>query len=165
MEELYKKSEKTVYGYMFSLCGDTELAKDLTQEVFLKAIESIGRYNGKCKISVWLCQIGRHLWYQHLSKNKREVPVGDDIDALSNRSRFAVSAEESVMIKNDVCTVLEFISLLPEMARTVVVLRLLYEMSFREIGNICEKSENWARVTYYRSKERIINSWEERYGE
>lgn len=164
MEELYKKCSKTVYGYMYSLCGNSELARDLTQEVFLKAIESINRYNGNCKIAVWLCQIGKHLWYQYLAKNKKEIPAGDDIDFLVDEKRYVKSAEEMALIQNDICDVLEFISALHDNAKTVVILRLLYDFNFREIGIICEKSENWARVTYYRAKERIVKKWEERYG-
>jgi len=41
------------------------LAKDLTQETFLKAYESMERFDGSCKISTWLCQIAKHLLYRH----------------------------------------------------------------------------------------------------
>ncbi len=65
MKEIFRQNAKTVYGFLYSLCKDENLAEDLTQETFLKAIESIHRFDGSCKISTWLCQIAKHLLYQH----------------------------------------------------------------------------------------------------
>ena len=68
MEELYQENAKIVYYFLLSLCRDTTLAEDLTQDTFLAAYQSLERYDGSCKLSTWLCQIGRHLYYRHLSK-------------------------------------------------------------------------------------------------
>ena len=73
MEELYQENAKIVYHFLLSLCRDTTLAEDLTQDTFLAAYQSLERYDGSCKLSTWLCQIGRHLYYRHLSKTGREV--------------------------------------------------------------------------------------------
>lgn len=163
MEELYRQSVKTVYGFVYSLCGNDELARDITQETFLKAIESIHRYNGQCKFSVWLCQIARHLWYQYLSKSGREIPSGDDIYSLADR-RLSESAEDALIRQEDVRDVFSIISRMSKDTGEVMLLRLLFEMSFKEIGFILGRSENWARVTYYRGKERLLRKWEEENG-
>ncbi len=75
MEELYREYSKIVYRFLLSLCRDAQLAEELTQETFLQAFLSLERFDGSCKLSVWLCQIARHLFYQHLRKTGREVPT------------------------------------------------------------------------------------------
>ena len=78
METLYRENVKIVSHYLFSLCKDEELTKDLTQETFLRAYESLERFDGSCKISTWLCQIAKHLWYQYLAKAGRQIPTEPD---------------------------------------------------------------------------------------
>lgn len=75
MEQLYKENVKIVYHYLWSLCHDKSLTEDLTQETFLRAYQSLERYDKSCKLSTWLCQIAKHLYYQWLAKNKREIPA------------------------------------------------------------------------------------------
>ena len=71
MEELFKENAKLLYAYLCSLCHDESLAEELTQETFYKACLSIDRYDESCKFSTWLCQIGKHTYYQYLEKHKR----------------------------------------------------------------------------------------------
>ena len=70
MEAVYRQHAQTVYKFLLSQCRDGDLAEELTQETFYQAMRSVGRYDGGCKISVWLCQIAKHLWYQRLRKQK-----------------------------------------------------------------------------------------------
>jgi len=65
MHEIYLQNAKIVYHFLMTQCHDPQLAQDLMQETFLKAYQSIDRFNGTCKMSVWLCQIAKHLWYQY----------------------------------------------------------------------------------------------------
>ena len=73
METLYRENVKIVSHYLYSMCKDEELTKDLTQETFLRAYESLERFDGSCKISTWLCQIAKHLLYQYWAKAGRQV--------------------------------------------------------------------------------------------
>lgn len=150
MEQIYQQHAKTVYKFLMSQCHNEALAEELTQETFYQAVRSIERYNGTCKISVWLCQIAKHLWYQYLQKNKREI---QDHEAEFNLT--VSSAEEETLAKENHLELLKQIHSLSEPAREVVYLRAFGGLSFREIGDVLGKTENWARVTFYRSKERI----------
>ena len=78
MEEIYQAHARTVYKFLLSQCHDAGLAEELTQETFYQAVRSIGRFDGKCKVSVWLCQIAKHLWYQHLRRRRPEEPLPED---------------------------------------------------------------------------------------
>ena len=77
MNDIYRQHAQTVYKFLLSQTRDPDLAEELTQETFYQAVRSIDRFDGRCKVSVWLCQIARHLWYQHLRRTRREVPTAD----------------------------------------------------------------------------------------
>ena len=150
MEALYRRHAKTVYKYLLSLCRDGDLAEELTQETFYQAIRSIGRYDGGCKISVWLCQIAKHLWYQRLRK-QQNAPL-----PLDEAEEPAVpSAEDSALVRQDQLDLLRQIHALPSEPREVLYPRAFGGLSFREIGDVMGRTDNWARVTFYRGKEKL----------
>ncbi len=155
MEQIYREHANTVYKFLMSRCQDAAIAEELTQETFYQAVRSIERFDGSCKVSVWLCQIAKHLWYQHLQKNKRETPVED-----AAMDQTVSSVEEKLFAREDHLDLLKQIHRLPDTAREVVYLRAFGGLSFREIGDVLGKSENWARVTFYRSKERLKGEFE-----
>lgn len=155
MEEIYKENAKIVYHFLLSLCRDRDLAEDLTQETFLQAYRSLERYDGSCKLSSWLCQIAKHLYYQHLAKRGKEIPV-DLTEA--DEADTAPQPEETVIRRLELLDVLKEMQKLPQQTREVMYLRLTGSLSFREIGEILGKSENWARVTFYRGKEKLIQA-------
>lgn len=72
---MYNENVKLVYYFILNKCKDPVLAEEITQETFFQAIESIDRYNGNCKISVWLCQIAKNLLYKYWSKKNKEIPI------------------------------------------------------------------------------------------
>ena len=155
MEELYKETIKMVFHFLFSLCHDESLTEELTQETFLKAYQSIGRFDGSCKISTWLCSIARNTYYQYLSKNRKQVPK----DFMAEEEISEVTPEREVLAKIELLDVLKLMQNLPERMREVMYLRITGALTFKEIGEILGKSENWARVNYYRGKERVIKEY------
>ena len=150
MEQVYREHARTVYQFLMSQCHRESLAEELTQETFYQAVRSVERFDGTCKISVWLCQIARHLWYQYLRKHRREFPADG-----AGQDRPVPSAEEEALDRENHLDLLKQIHRLSEPAREVVYLRAFGGLSFREIGDVLEQSETWARVTFYRSKERL----------
>ena len=150
MNQIYRQHAQTVYKFLLAQCKDPSLAEELTQETFYQAIRSIDRFDGSCKISVWLCQIAKHLWYQHLRKKKRETPMPDDPPELP-----IPSAEEGLLEQEGRLELLKQVHALPELQREVVYLRAFGNLSFREIGDVLGKTETWARVTFYRGKEQL----------
>ena len=75
-DQLYKEQFPVVYRYLAGLCGNQALAEELTQETFCRAIEHSASFQGKCRLSVWLCQIGKNCWLSYLRKAKRQA--GDE---------------------------------------------------------------------------------------
>ena len=152
MDAIYRSHAQTVYKFLLAQCRDPDLAEELTQETFYRAVCSIDRFDGSCKLSVWLCQIAKHLWYQHLRKRQKEtVP-------LETAPETPVpSAEDGVLDQEGRLTLLRQIHRLPEPQREVIYLRAFGNLSVREIGDVLGKTENWTRVTFYRTKEKLRN--------
>lgn len=150
LEAVYRRHAQTVYKFLLSQCRDPQLAEELTQETFYQAVRSVDRFDGSCKVSVWLCQIAKHLWYQHLRKTARETPLTEET-ALPPLP----SAEEEALERDGQLALLRQVHALPEPGREVVYLRAFGGLSFREIGDVMGKTETWARVTFYRGKERL----------
>ena len=150
MHQIYRQHAQTVYKFLLAQCQNADLAEDLTQETFYQAIRSIDRFDGSCKLSVWLCQIAKHLWYQHLRKTKREAPMPEQPPEVP-----VPSAEEGLLEQEGRLELLRQIHALPETQREVVYLRAFGNLSFREIGDVLGKTETWARVTFYRGKEQL----------
>ena len=148
MEQIYQAHAQTVYKYLLSQCRDADLAEELTQETFYQAVRSIDRFKGDCKVSVWLCQIAKHLWYQHLRKRRTEEPLPED-------GLPGPSAEEDTLARQGHLDLLRRIHSLSPNTREVVYLRAFGGLSFREIGDVLGRTETWARVTFYRGKEAL----------
>ena len=150
MNAIYRQHAQTVYKFLLSQTRDPGLAEELTQETFYQAVRSIDRFDGKCKVSVWLCQIAKHLWYQQLRKQKREVPLSEEgVDVP------LPSVEEETLDRAGRLELLRQVHSLSEPYREVVYLRAFGDLSFREIGDVLGKTETWARVTFYRGKEKL----------
>lgn len=149
MEKIYMQHAKLVYGFLLSKCKDVNVAEELTQETFLQAIKSFDSYNGTCKISVWLCQIAKHLLYQYWSKHKDTV----SLSTIDWEIASSVDLEKLVINRMELEDIKKEINKLPENMRKVLFFRVSQNMSFKEIGGIMGKSENWARVTFFRAKE------------
>ena len=152
MDSVYREYEKLVYRFLYSHTHDAEWSQELMQETFLRAVNSISRYNGTCKLSVWLCQIAKQILYQELRK-KKQIETVELVDYLTDDS--APNGETSILKQESKIELYREIHLLPEREREVVLYRITGELSFREIGEILGKSENWSRTVFYRAKQKI----------
>ena len=153
IEEVYKQYSNTVYKYLFCLTGKEEIAEDLTQETFAIAIKQINKFRGDCKISVWLCQIAKHLWYKELKKSKKNKNIS--INDLNEEIEEAQTTEDIICEKEEKLKLFKDMQKLDEQSKEVMYLRMVGNLNFIEIGEILGKTPNWARVTFYRAKQKI----------
>ena len=150
IRELYETYFSTVYKYIFSISRDVHIAEDVTQETFFKALKYADGFRGDCKLSVWLIQIAKKCYMDELRKRKRTLSA-EEIEGTVSSEDLSVSYIE----KEKALSVHRKLHQLKEPYKEVVSLRIFGELSFKEIGEIFGKSENWARVTYHRGKTRI----------
>lgn len=157
LEQLFSDYYKDVYRYLFSLCRDASLSEDLASEVFLEVVKSIASFRADSDVKTWLFSIARHRWFRYLDKKKRaakneELCDFGDLAALEIPS--ALSVEESFFTRELVKRVYELIDEEPERPRSVALMRV-EGYSFYEIGRALGISESSARVTFFRTKEKI----------
>lgn len=148
MDEIYQKYAQMVYRYLLSLVHNQDVAEELTQETFYQAVKSIDRFDGSCRISTWLCAIAKN----QLRSWQRKHPSFEDPE---DHVQTAASAEQDVFGALSRVELMKKLHLCPEPYREVMYLRIFGDLSFKEIGEIMERTENWARVTYYRGKEKL----------
>ena len=150
IEEAYKMHSRTVYKYLFCLTKNEEISEDLTQETFAIAVKEINKFKGNCKLSVWLCQIAKHLWYKQLKKNKK-VNIGEldeNIPDINTIDDLAFKDEEKIWI-------LKQMQKLDQKEREVLYLRSFGNLNFNQIAEVLGKTPNWTRVVFYRAKQKL----------
>lgn len=152
MEEIYKEYSRLVYNYIKSLCGDKQLAEELTQETFYKAIRGISNFKNECKVSIWLCQIAKNAWKDYLRKEKKAKLVSIDDDSYIESLIIEKSLESNTEDRDEIINLYKQIHKLDEKTKEVFYLRIKGELTFKEIGEILGKSEEWSRITFYRGK-------------
>ena len=149
IKQIYEEYFETVNKYLFCLTHDNDISEELTQETFYKAVQKINTYKGKCKMSVWLCQIAKNLWYDQCRKRKKII------DSEKIYDEIIMSAEEEALQNDEKISLYKRMQNLDEKTREVMYLRITGELSFKEIGEILNKTENWARITFYRGKNKL----------
>lgn len=152
VEEIYKQYSNTVYKYLFCLTHNEEIAEDLTQETFAIAVKEINKFKGNCKVSVWLCQIAKHLWYKKLKKENKQKNIS--FEELENEIIESETTEDIIFKKEENLRLYKNIQKLDNVSKEIIYLRMFGNLSFIEIGEILGKSANWARVNFYRAKEK-----------
>lgn len=162
-EEIYKTYFKSVYNYILRLSGNEHIAEEITSETFFKAMKSIGKFRGECDIRVWLCQIAKNSYYSHLKKSGKTESI-DDADFPDIVDPDA-SPEEQASRKEDFLMVRKALHDIAEPYKEVFMWRVFGELSFKEIGELCGKTDNWACVTYHRAKKMIRLRMEEQSNE
>lgn len=148
LEEVYRGYADMIYRFLLAQTADASLAEELTQETFYQAVRSVNRYDGSCKVGTWLCGIAKNVLRRE-RRRRSSVPLEEDGAALPG-------PEEAVLGEMGRMALLRRLHALPEPMREVVYLRMSADLSFREIGEIVGRTENWARVTYFRAKEKLI---------
>lgn len=156
--EIYALYFQDVYKFLLALCHDEELAEELTQDTFFKAMKNYESFRGDCKISTWLCQIAKHSFFLYDKRRKRNV----DLDIVSNELADDTNSIEILLgQKEQAFEIHKLLHHLPEPFKEVFSLRVLGELSFRDIAKLFDKTESWARVTFHRAKLKLIEQIKE----
>ncbi len=153
IEEIYRQYSKIVYYYLLGRCHNEFLAEEITQETFCIAVEKIREFRNECKIKVWLCQIAKNLLYKEDERVKKIVKVSMNEEIGEIEERYDM--EEELIEKEKVSYLYKQIEKLESPRKELIHLRLKLDLSFKELGEILGKSETWARVEFYRWKERV----------
>lgn len=147
-EEIYLMYFNDVYRFVFSLCRNEALAEEITQETFYKALKSIDKFDGKCRLYVWLCQIAKNTYFTYAKKQKKIASVHENVSA-------SINPESEFLQRETAWEIHKALHSLSEPYKEVFTLRVFGELSFLKIGELFGKTDGWARVIFYRAKEQI----------
>lgn len=147
-EEVYRLYFRDVYRYCLALTRDEQMAEEVTQETFFKALRAIDQFDGKCRLYVWLCQIAKNTYFSIQRKKRDRSELPEDIPS-------GESLEERLLTKEAAFEIHQLLHRLEEPYKEVFSLRTFGELPFRQIGELFGKTESWARVTYHRARLKI----------
>ena len=155
-EEIYRRYFGDVYRYLLRLSGSETAAEDITSETFLRAMQALPRFRGDCDVRVWLCRIARNTYF-----STRRDPDNQPMEEPGEeRAGSAPSPEEETLRREEGQRLRQLLHDLEEPYREVFLWRHYGDLSFREIGQLFGKSENWACVTYHRARGKLRKEWE-----
>lgn len=151
IEEIYKKYANAIKNYIFFITKDVELSEEIMQETFVVAINQVDKFRGDCETYTWLCAIAKKVLYKKLKKdNSNNIISIDELELEDN-----IKVEENYISSDNKLKLYEALQNLDVITREVMYLRLTGDLTFKEIGKILHKSENWARVIFFRGKQKI----------
>lgn len=128
LDAVYREHARMVYCFLRSLCYDDETAEELTQETFYQAVRCANKYDGICKVSTWLCQIAKRLWYREKERKKKKGTKMLDENLISDKNL----PDEELCIREEKMELFRKVHVLDETAKEVVLLRVT-----RAFGKMC----------------------------
>lgn len=156
IEKIYKAYFNDVYLFIFKLSRNEHIAEEITSQTFFKAISSINNFKGTCEIRVWLCQIAKNCYYTYLRKNKK---IYGEYNIEEYSGGFDI--EQSILNTETSMKIHKALHSLKEPYKEVFTLRIFGELSFKQIADLFDKTENWACVTYHRARIKILEGMED----
>ncbi|HKM04543.1 MAG TPA: RNA polymerase sigma factor [Lachnospiraceae bacterium] len=156
-EKIYQVYFHYVYLYLLKLCNNEHLAEELTSETFFKAMKGIDKFQGDCDIKTWLVTIAKNTYYSHLKRKKSVVELDQTFEVRDDK----VDIENQMIKMETSLEIYKTLHLLEDPYKEVFSLRVLGDLSFKQIAEIYGKTENWACVTYHRAKNKIKSKMEE----
>ena len=154
-DQIYQNYFDPVYRYVLSISENSAVAEEITQETFFKALQSLDQFQGKSNLKSWLCAIAKNQWL--LEQRKKNVQPVDEVTSLADPS---VGPEERIIRQDESMRIHRLLHHLDEPYREVFTLRTLGQLSFRDIGELFDKSENWACVVYQRARAKLKEKME-----
>lgn len=145
---ILEKYYEDVLRFLRGLSRDEHLAEELTQETLYRALKSIDTYKGEADLRVWLCSIAKNLFFTYCKKQKRLA--GEE--EYENHAAEEKLLSQVVEDRETAFRIHKILHELREPYKEIFSLRVFGELSFREIGELFQKSEHWACVTYHRAR-------------
>ena len=157
MEEIYQAHARTVYKFLLSQCHDADLAEELTQETFFRAVRSAGQFREGSDLRAWLYTIARNVFLdQARRKRNTEIQLPRELPDTAG-----VTLTEVLEDREEALRLHCLLHGLEEPYKEVFHLRVFGELPFGDIARVFGRTESWARVTFYRAKQKIIAGLEE----
>ncbi len=157
-EKLFSENQDFIYKYLLKLCKNSDLAQELTQETFFRAYINISKLRDKSKASCWLCQIAKNSYFAYCNEQKKIAPLSE------NEADYSTVTPEDTFINKELTSeAMKCLHRLDEPYKEVFMLCVFGQVSLKEISHLFGKSESWARVTFYRAKQKLSEEMRNSY--
>lgn len=157
--EIYRTYFSDVMLYIRRLSGSEHIAEEITSQTFFKAMNSIETFRGDCDIRVWLCQIAKNNYYSYLQKSRKVANMEDaELKDIVAPDAFV---DEEIIQKEEAGQIRNILHALPNPYKEVFMWRVFADLNFKQIGELFQKNDNWACVTYHRARKMIKGRLEE----
>lgn len=150
-DKIYQLYFKDIYYFILSLSGNVTIAEDVTSDSFFKALKNIDNLRKEESLKSYLFSIAKNTLYDYLRNNRLEIEQIEGLDLIDEGPLI----EDSLVINEERAKLRLAIKQLKEPEQSVVRLRIYSDLSFKEIGNYFNKSDNWACVTFHRAKKKL----------
>lgn len=154
--QLYESYYQVVFRYLIRLSGSRPLAEELAQDTFVVAMDTWKNYRGDSSIPTWLCGIAKNLYRQAMRKEKFTLPLDETLP--DTRPDLA----ERLVRKDQRLQLMGYLHDLDEPYREVFTLYTFCDLKLKEIAQLFGKTDSWARVTYYRARQKLANMIKEK---
>lgn len=148
-DALLKRHQEKVYNYILRIIKNEDIANDIFQETFVKAILTIkqGRYTENGKFPAWISRIAHNLIIDHYRQEKSENLQSSDLEDIDilNRKELCESTIEDIIVSDQITSDVKYlITQLPELQQEVLKMRYYQNLSFKEIAEQTGVSINTA---------------------
>jgi len=149
-EKLFNENRDFIFKYLMKLSRNASLAEELTQETFFRAYINYPSLKNKEKASVWLCQIAKNTYFAYFNEQKKYTSVEDSVVTATEQN-----PEDCFVAKELSEKALKCLHELEEPYKEVFMLSVFGGFSLKDISLTFGKSESWARVTFYRARQKL----------
>ncbi len=154
LEHVYRDIHPKLFSYFYLKTSNTATAEDLTQDVFYEASKSLHQFKGHSSLSTWMFAIARNLLRKYYRSRKYEKVMVETLE--SGPLPKTLTLEQQIEMKEDIQRILLAIRKLDSQSSEIILLRIFGDLSFKEIGELIDKSENYTRVTFHRLKNKLL---------
>lgn len=152
-ERLYRYYLQPIYAFVALRIGARQDVEDVTQQIFIKVLKNIKKFNGLSSLTTWIYKIAYHCVVDFYRKRKIELPIDENkIVFLDDLEKTNMSLQEEKINK-----VNKILTKLPKNYAEVIKLRFLQNQSIKETANILGISENNVKVRQFRALQKASN--------
>ncbi|GCL73986.1 MULTISPECIES: RNA polymerase sigma factor [Paenibacillus] len=160
--ELFRMFQPSLYRYLYRMCGSKEVAEELLQETFYRAMLSL-RLEDMRLARAWLYKVARNLFIDWVRKRKGEAEMLQAIEIHASGTSPMPTPEEALQLKEQRRKMTGVMRKLPEHYRTILYLREMEGFSYQELAETLDLSMSQVKVMLHRSRDKfreLADQWE-----
>jgi len=160
--ELYKRYAGRVYAKCISMLNDEGLARDAMQEIFIKVLMNLSRFNAQSTFSTWVYSITYNYCIDLIRRKKKlKVVFSEDVGKLSRE--VDVDVPDSVLLEIKQEQLREVMKAMPPGDKAILMMKYMDDLSIRDIADVLDKSESAIKMQIMRAKQKAQQIYKQQF--